>query len=1200
LYLKSLTLKGFKSFASATTLRFEPGITCVVGPNGSGKSNVVDAIAWVLGEQGAKSLRGGKMEDVIFAGTTGRPALGRAEVTLTIDNSDGAIPIDYSEVSITRRMFRSGEGEYEINGDRCRLLDVQDLLSDAGIGREMHVLVGQGKLDSYLHARPEDRRAFIEEAAGVLKHRKRKEKALRKLEGMQGNLDRLADLTGELRRQLKPLGRQAELARRAQTIQMDLREARLRLLADDLASLRGNIAKDLADEEALNERKAVLADEHERLTAQVAEVEGAHAADKPRLARLQETWYRLQAVAERLRSTAQLAAERRRYLSEEQDDRAGRDPDVLEAEAQRIREQEIELRESIAEDSERLAAAVEAREETETALTDAEQRIVTAVKAAAERRETLATLRGRVDSLRTRTAAAAEELERAAMALAEARERAEAAAEAVAEAEAEGEAVETDTEFDEALAQAKARVGAAKAEVDRLQAAEREADREASQWAAREEALAVGLRRKDGTAALLARAADTRPGDPDSPAAGDAFLSSDDVLGSVAALLTVEPGYEAVLAAALGRLADAVAVAGADSAARALRLLRDEDGGQAGFLYAHGRAPGPTASVPPGLKAVADTVSAPAELAGTVRAVLAGMVVADDLDAAGALVAAHPGVTAVTRDGDVLGPATAHGGSAKAQSYIEIQAAVDEARDRKIAAESLAAQLGEQLDAAREAHAEAEAAAEEVRAAQRQAAAAQGVVQRRLAELGAAARSADAEVARLAQARDRAQAARESDTAGLTDLEARLDELESLPAIEEPSTDERDLLARQLDAARQNEMETRLSVRTAEERASALAGRADALARQAQSERAARARAEARRAARARGAAVAALVAEAAENAGVQITDSLEAAAIERDAIAAEQARREAALADLRARTGATAAELERITSAAHRDEVARAEQRLRIEQLEEKAGDEFGVDIETLLAEYGPEQPVPPTAEEIGAAAEKGRPEPEPAEFDRATMEKRAARGERELKLLGKVNPLALEEFAALEERYKFLNEQLEDVKKTRADLHTVVKEVDDRIQQVFAEAFADTAREFEHVFQTVFPGGEGRILLTDPDDLLATGVEVEARPPGKKVKRLSLLSGGERSLTALALLCAIFRARPSPFYLMDEVEAALDDVNLGRLLDLLRQLQENSQLLIITHQKRTMEIGDALYGVTMRSGVTQVISQKFSREED
>ncbi|WP_100446746.1 chromosome segregation protein SMC [Glycomyces xiaoerkulensis] len=1192
MYLKSLTLKGFKSFASATTLRFEPGITCVVGPNGSGKSNVVDAIAWVLGEQGAKSLRGGKMEDVIFAGTTGRPALGRAEVTLTIDNADGAIPIDYTEVSLTRRMFRSGEGEYEINGDRCRLLDVQELLSDAGIGREMHVLVGQGKLDSYLHARPEDRRSFIEEAAGVLKHRKRKEKALRKLEGMQGNLDRLSDLTAELRRQLKPLGRQAELARRAQTIQADLREARLRLLADDLSVLRGNIAKDLAEEQDLRERKSVLAEEHERLSAQITEIETAHAADKPRLARLQETWYRLQAVAERLRSTAQLAAERRRYLSEDAgDDRPGRDPEVLETEAERIREQEIELREGIAEDSERLATAVETRERVEAALAEAEQRIVGAVKAAAERREALAKLRGRVDSLRSRTAAATEELERADLALAEARERAEAAAEAEAEAEAEGETTEADVELDERLAAAAARVDAAKAEVDRLTAAEREADRESSQWSAREEALAVGLRRKDGAAALLARASDAS-GAPD-----EAAPSSDRILGSVAALLTVEPGYEAVLAAALGRLADAVAVTDADSAAAALRFLRDEDGGQTGLLIAGAAAHDPA---PPGYMPVADTVTAPSELAGTVRAVLSGMVVADDLDAARAIVAAHPELTAVTREGDVLGAATAHGGSAATQSYIEVQAAVDEARDRKVGAESRAAELREQLEQARGALTEAEAAADEVRGAQRQAEAAHNAVTRRLAELGAAARSAEAEVTRLARAKERAQEARETDTAGLADLEARLETLEAEPEIEEPSTEERDDLGRELEAARRNEMETRLAVRTAEERASALAGRADALARQARSERAARDRAEARRAARARGAAVAAVVSEAAESAGVSLTDSLESAAIERDRIAAEQARREAAVTELRERAATTAAELERITSAAHRDEVARAEQRLRIEQLEEKAGAEFGVDIETLLNEYGPERPVPPTAEEVAKAEDKGKAAPEPARFDRAIMEKRAARGERELKLLGKVNPLALEEFAALEERYKFLNEQLEDVQRTRADLQTVVKEVDDRIQDVFAEAYADTAREFEHVFQTVFPGGEGRLVLTDPDDLLHTGVEVEARPPGKKVKRLSLLSGGERSLTSLALLCAIFRARPSPFYLLDEVEAALDDVNLGRLLELLKQLRENSQLLVITHQKRTMEVADALYGVTMRSGVTQVISQKFSRDED
>ncbi|WP_344353373.1 chromosome segregation SMC family protein, partial [Micromonospora lupini] len=340
MYLKSLTVKGFKSFASATTLKLEPGITCVVGPNGSGKSNVVDAIAWVLGEQGAKALRGGKMEDVIFAGTAGRAPLGRAEVTLTIDNTDGALPIEYTEVSITRRMFRSGESEYEINGNSCRLLDIQELLSDSGIGREMHIIVGQGRLDGMLHAKPEDRRSFIEEAAGVLKHRKRKEKALRKLDAMQVNLNRLTDLTAELRRQLKPLGRQAEVARRAAAIQANLRDARLRLLADDLATLRTTLDREIADETALRERREQIEGEHAEVQGRLGELEAALAEDAPLLAAAQDTWYKLSALQERFRSIEQLARERLRHLSATGDDeRPGRDPEQLEAEAERVREQ---------------------------------------------------------------------------------------------------------------------------------------------------------------------------------------------------------------------------------------------------------------------------------------------------------------------------------------------------------------------------------------------------------------------------------------------------------------------------------------------------------------------------------------------------------------------------------------------------------------------------------------------------------------------------------------------------------------------------------------------------------------------------------------------------------------------------------------------------------------------------------------------
>ena len=371
MYLKSLTLRGFKSFASSTTLRFEPGITCVVGPNGSGKSNVVDALAWVMGEQGAKSLRGGKMEDVIFAGTSGRPPLGRAEVALTIDNTDGALPIEYTEVTISRTLFRNGGSEYAINGRACRLLDIQDLLSDSGLGREMHVIVGQGQLDAVLRATPEERRGFIEEAAGVLKHRKRKEKALRKLESMQANLNRLNDLTAELRRQLKPLGKQAEVARRAATIQADLRDARIRLLADDLHTVRAALEKEIADENALRERRAEVEARHEEIEARLAELEAALAEDAPELAHAQETVLQLSTVQERLRATHQLALQRWRNLTaDEPEVRPGRDPDEIAAEAEALREQEFDLRAALAEDQARLNEAIEGRQQMERRLAD--------------------------------------------------------------------------------------------------------------------------------------------------------------------------------------------------------------------------------------------------------------------------------------------------------------------------------------------------------------------------------------------------------------------------------------------------------------------------------------------------------------------------------------------------------------------------------------------------------------------------------------------------------------------------------------------------------------------------------------------------------------------------------------------------------------------------------------------------------------
>ncbi|WP_043229355.1 chromosome segregation protein SMC [Streptomyces sp. NRRL F-5193] len=1182
MHLKALTLRGFKSFASATTLRFEPGITCVVGPNGSGKSNVVDALSWVMGEQGAKSLRGGKMEDVIFAGTTGRPPLGRAEVSLTIDNSDGALPIDYAEVTITRIMFRGGSSEYQINGDTCRLLDIQDLLSDSGIGREMHVIVGQGQLDSVLHADPMGRRAFIEEAAGVLKHRKRKEKALRKLDAMRANLARVQDLTDELRRQLKPLGRQAAVARRAVVIQADLRDARLRLLADDLVAHQRALHAELADEAALLARKEATEEELATALAREAALEAEVRALAPRLERAQQSWYALSQLAERVRGTISLADARVKSATDAPaEERRGRDPEDLEREAARVREQEAELEAALEAAERALEDTVDHRAELERALAAEERRLKDAARALADRREGLARLHGQVNAARSRAASAQAEIDRLAAARDEAADRAVAAQEEYEQLRAEVDELDAaDTEHAErheearrALADAETALGAAREE-----AADAESRRAATR--ARHDTLALGLRRKDGTGALLS-----------------AGLTG--ILGPAAELLTVAPGHEVPVAAALGAAADALAADGPAAAVEALRLLRKQDAGRATLILTApaGADPAPR-PLPAGVVAAAALVSGPDALLASVRRLLDGIVVVDGLDEARDLVRAHPDLTAVTADGDLLGAHHAQGGSAGAPSLLEVQAQVDEAAAELAELAVRCEESARAKEETAERRRAAAARAEELDAVRRAAEKEKSSVAQALGRLAGQARGAAGEAERTAAAVARAQEALERARAEAEELAERLLVAEEAPAEEEPDTSVRDRLAIDGSNARQTEMEARLQVRTHEERVRGLAGRADSLDRAARAERDARARAEQRRTRLRHEARVAGAVAAGARTLLAHVEVSLDRAERERAAAAAARADREQGLGAARARGRELKAALDKLTDSVHRGEVLGAEKRLRIEQLEAKALEEFGVETGALTAEYGPDQPVPPSPPAEGETLPEDPDDPrnQPRPFIRSEQEKRLKAAERAFQQLGKVNPLALEEFAALEERHRFLSEQLEDLKKTRADLLQVVKEVDQRVEQVFTEAYHDTAREFEGVFSRLFPGGEGRLVLTDPDSMLTTGVDVEARPPGKKVKRLSLLSGGERSLTAVALLVSIFKARPSPFYVMDEVEAALDDTNLQRLIRIMRELQESSQLIVITHQKRTMEVADALYGVSMQGdGVSKVISQRL-----
>ena len=1193
MYLKSLTLKGFKSFASPTTLRFEPGITAVVGPNGSGKSNVVDALAWVMGEQGAKTLRGGKMEDVIFAGTSSRAPLGRAEVTVTIDNSDNALPIEYSEVSITRRMFRDGASEYEINGSSCRLMDVQELLSDSGIGREMHVIVGQGKLDEILQSRPEDRRAFIEEAAGVLKHRKRKEKALRKLDAMSANLARLSDLTTELRRQLKPLGRQAEVARRAQTIQADLRDARLRLAADDLVNRQG-------ERNAIFEAEAAMRREHDEAAARLAVASEELTAHETALAELsvraesvQQTWFGLSALAERVAATVRIANERAQYLDVEPAQPSDTDPDALEAEAERVAVAEQQLLAELAEARTRLDAARADLAEREREAAEADRAHLAAVRAEADRREGLARLAGQVETMRARVESIDDSVARLT-------ERIEQAAARAQQTKAEFETVQArageldqgEVGLDEHHERTVNALRLADARVAELQSAERDAERQVASLRARIDALAVGLERKDGAAWLTQNHSGTG------------------LLGPVAKLVKVRSGYEAALAAVLGSAADALAAENFGAVRSAVAALKQADGGRAALVLGDWPADrrGPHEVLSGGAQWALDLIDAPERLRGAISAMLSDVAVVDDLDHALALVAARPQLRAVTVDGDLVGAGWVSGGSDRKLSTLEVTSEIDKAGNELAAAEAQVARLTAALSGALTEQTGRQDSAEQALAALNESDTAISAMYEQLGRLGQEARSSHDEWNRLLRQREELEAGRAQTVDEVTELENRLLNAQGSQDLQAEAPDHaaiRQRIAAAAESARGVEVEARLTVRTAEERANAVRGRADSLRRAAVAEREARLRAQQAREARLRAAAVAAAVGDAGRILAQRLTEVVGAASKIRDKLSAERQQRATSMAAVRDEANALGARVAALTDSLHRDEVANAQAAMRIEQLEQMVLEQFGMSPADLIAEYGPEIALPPSEQEMAEfelARERGEQvtAPAPIPYDRPTQERRAKRAERELNELGRVNPLALEEFAALEERYNFLSTQLEDVKSARKDLLDVVADVDARILQVFSDAFVDVEREFQEVFTVLFPGGEGRLRLTNPDDMLTTGIEVEARPPGKKITRLSLLSGGEKALTAVAMLVAIFRARPSPFYIMDEVEAALDDTNLRRLISLFELLRARSQLLIITHQKPTMEVADALYGVTMQGdGITAVISQRMRGQQ-
>ena len=1192
MYLKNLTLRGFKSFASATTLALQPGITCVVGPNGSGKSNVVDALAWVMGEQGARALRGGQMADVIFAGTSGRAALGRAQVDLTIDNTDGLLDIEYSEVTISRTLFRGGGSEYSINGTPARLLDVQELLSDTGMGRQMHVIVGQGQLDAILSSTPEERRGFIEEAAGVLKHRRRKERALKKLADMDANLVRVLDLTNEIHRQLGPLARQARVARRASLIQARVRDAKARLLADDLSSALSKLSVLEASDESAAERRASLEEQIGAARAELARLEDAERASSPALEQASSDWQSLTTITERLRGTLMAATQKVSLRATPELPPGGEDPDILDERARVAGAEDAALVAQVEEARSALTSATRARDAAEDADDSASRELARVNRVIADHREKVARLTGDASTAASRMEAAIAEADRAWGAYRAAQERAEAAEKAVPASSvgsgdasaAEGASSEEEASGGAARAhaEASARRDAARARVDELLGVEREARADRARWEARRDALEQLLAPEDGTAELLGR-----PG----------------VLGQVAPLLHVTPGFEDAVAAALAPFADAVVVDSlarglgeldaARAAGRSLRLVVASDSSDSSDDPADRTGGGARAELPEGATWLADVVAC--EGAAAPLASLLDGVVACSLETAAAVLDV-PGVRAVvTSGGDVLRSWSVEGGR-QASSVLSVRADYEEACAQAEAAQARMAEVSEQLGEAnahldrciREANDALKALREEDAQRAKEA--------QELARAQSAAQAARAEAERAHDVARRADEqvtwAREQDVAA----RARLDGADTVgpPESLEDAQARADAASRAAREAREAENEARLSLRALEEQSRRTASRARSLRQAAAAEREERARYARREAARKTELATASDVEAAARVALEAAERALSQAAAERDRLSERRSQVSQEVSDARRALDRLSAELSEATASAHQGQIAAEQTRLRVEDLQRRALEELSLEPEQLLAEFGPQMLVPmlpldPDQVEKAAAAE-------PSAYVRAEQERALAKALKDLEKLGRVNPLALEEHEALASRHKFLVDQVQDLKSSKADLLRIVQDVDRLVEEAFASAFAETREQFEHVFGVLFPGGQGDLVLTDPDDMLSTGIEIEARPAGKKVKRLSLLSGGERSLAAIAFLVAIFKARPSPFYVMDEVEAALDDMNLTRLLAIFKELQETSQLIVITHQKRTMEIADALYGVTMRDGVTTVVSQRLA----
>jgi len=1169
LHLKSLTLKGFKSFATPTTFILEKGVTCVVGPNGSGKSNVVDALAWVMGEQGAKTLRGGKMEDVIFAGTATKGPLGRAEVALTIDNADGALDIDYTEVTISRTLFRNGGSEYAINGEACRLLDVQELLSDTGLGREMHVIVGQGMLDGILKATPEERRGYIEEAAGILKHRRRKERTERKLEAMQANLTRLNDLAGEVRRQLKPLGQQAETARQAQGIASVVRDAKARLLAADVVDLLNGLDETSQSEANRKAERNILQQQLDENNARLTELEALQMSSEVEEAR--SLAYSFDAVTEKFRAMLAIANQRVTLLDSQNSSKAAVvDPAAIESDANTADSNVVEFTVGVETLRGALREAELARDDARAMLEEYDNKAAALSMELTNYDNKVVSLSGAINLAETRVSSVQQELVRQEAAVSDAQGRLQSTQNALSLLETElGRTQPSDNTFEKNYEDAQRVVSELANNIENLREELHKNERERDSLTAKQSALNLMLEQKDGASELAS-----------------AGLSG--IRGLLATHMRIDAGFEAAISAALGSLADAMVADTREAAIDAVSHLKQNNGGRVELVIADVQNSAKPVQLPniSGTRNAVDVVTGPNGILNT----LANVVIVDDLDAAKRLYSSEPRATqfvVITKAGDVLTESIIRGGSGQTPSKVELVA------ERDSAAKALKL-VSTQIDEIKV----------ELAAKRTEETTAKENLVRALAELKKHDGDRAANAEKLNKVRVQIEAiegesnrlvqAVEATKYALSEVIAKVDQAKSekasFIATPRPSLElgDRNIYALKVDEARTKELDVRVELGAASERLRVETDRALALRAQISAAFEAIEQAKAQSALRARSLSSARSVIELLPTVIDAVSQSGAKAKIVLHELDSKRKNQNEELVRLRGETATVQNRLSALTQTVHDIELANHEKRLNLANLVSKVQEDLGLDQPTLVNEYGPDQLIP----------DPENPET-PKLFNRPEQQKRLHEAERLLERLGRVNPLALEEFAALEQRHKFLTEQLADLTKTRLDLLQIIKELDEKMQNIFEEAFEDTKRAFEQVFPVLFPGGTGSIYLTDHGNMLTTGIEVNVKPVGKRIERLSLLSGGERSLAALALLFAIFKARPSPFYILDEVEAALDDANLGRLLNIFIDLKKSSQLVIVTHQKRTMEIADALYGVSMREdGISAVVGQRIEEQ--